>query len=927
MSEIRAVFEQGAWRDFSKEHALLRDKAQKAINGYKNAHFQDPLAVWGAYGAGKTQFLFWIAETAVRAGLIPVYLHLNDLLDSLPADSSPDTFSKHASAFVMRIVQAMKDGRNEESLLGIFRDRNLLQFIKTNLDPSAGKIVILIDEVEQAYLSLKDRVRADDRSPLKAWLEEDTFKVFAFAVGSLYVLGKADRERLRINAIPAVSPACAKKLFPDLDGRVLNSLWWLSRGKPRHLLKAASRYRESIPKSVTEIYTYVSALDSVSQAPYEGNSQSAVPAVYSDLLSQEEMSNLFRLGPARGSGDGLLFPISPEMEDAFLSVVRDAFKMENVAYDLVRYVTLLADAVSAEGFFALTEQDTPYLLRLAVDFLLEYERERIEKETAEGDAALRKLLEVHDIANQKAGEIFWKFQGKFNSLEKSSPIIGFASLFGAFPLPTTTPSLPGTDPKAVRSKYEELRQPVFEWTDALGNAVFFLTSSKSLELVSTSEAFRRRALAPSGGVIVLLPNDSEQSKPEGFLACLQEQNRLTVCRLPVALSDFLLSLRQLSTEGADPLAIASQAEQDKVLRRQVTFYRTRLESYMADISRKPPPLITSGVPKTFAQFVNRVADKDILALTTCQAFETVSPRVAGFLCDLREFVLNTRSVFQRTGYIAVADDALPHKDVRTGRVERAKLIDDVRIAFSDRTDFLRGLAMFVSQEEIVFLSNDPAAIVALRAIWRVKRLGHELPDDDMASMSTRLTELISVLRKAKDLETESISLRVQLDFGNCGEWIEALPVLERVLANTKALLQSQLSSETKLARELYQAFLSRFIEETASEAASVKSDVAMIRELLSDVTRRRAILNDSWSNECAVFSGISKDAADGLLDEALKQALLSSSGRLTLTDMSRGAKEYLASYELLEIALNRLAAAYDSLVTTIAAREEGQDAD
>lgn len=78
---------------------------------------------------------------------------------------------------------------------------------------------------------------------LRAWLEDPAFKVCAFAVGSLYVLGKADRERLRIRPIPAVRPNYARQLLPDIPEAAVNSLWWLSRGKPRHLMKAAQRYR------------------------------------------------------------------------------------------------------------------------------------------------------------------------------------------------------------------------------------------------------------------------------------------------------------------------------------------------------------------------------------------------------------------------------------------------------------------------------------------------------------------------------------------------------------------------------------------------------------------------------------------------------------------------------------------------------------
>jgi hypothetical protein len=57
---------------------------------------------------------------------------------------------------------------------------------------------------------------------LRAWLEESTFKVFAFAVGSLYVLGKADREHLRVRAIPVVRPSYVKKRHPR-SKRLLDS--------------------------------------------------------------------------------------------------------------------------------------------------------------------------------------------------------------------------------------------------------------------------------------------------------------------------------------------------------------------------------------------------------------------------------------------------------------------------------------------------------------------------------------------------------------------------------------------------------------------------------------------------------------------------------------------------------------------------------
>src|SRR5262249_16204114 len=153
--------------------------------------------------------------------------------------------------------------------------------------------------------------------------------------------------------------------------------------------------------------------------------------------------------------------------------------------------------------------------------LLEYERERIEKDTVEGAAALRKLLDVHDSAQQRAGEIFWKLQGRVKAIDGGSCSLSFEAIASAFPLPTTSPTLFGTTPASVRSRYEDSKQPVFSWTDSLGNSVVFLTSVSALSAFADTPEFRQRALAPKTGIIALLPYDSEELVPYGFLEWLQ----------------------------------------------------------------------------------------------------------------------------------------------------------------------------------------------------------------------------------------------------------------------------------------------------------------------------------------------------------------------------------------------------------------------
>src|SRR5882672_10887620 len=116
MSEIRAIFEPGIWKDFSKEHRALREELQVSLAAYRAGKFRDPIAVWGAFGAGKTQFLFWVAEKALQSGLIPIYFHLNDLLGSVSEKFPPEGFRDHARAFVTKIIETLRSEPNSELL-------------------------------------------------------------------------------------------------------------------------------------------------------------------------------------------------------------------------------------------------------------------------------------------------------------------------------------------------------------------------------------------------------------------------------------------------------------------------------------------------------------------------------------------------------------------------------------------------------------------------------------------------------------------------------------------------------------------------------------------------------------------------------------------------------------------------------------------
>lgn len=920
MSTIRAVFEPGIWKDFSKEHRALRQEVETSLAKYREGGLRDPIAVWGAFGAGKTQFLYWVAERSLDEGLIPVYLHLSDLLIDLPNKPSPDAFRDHANSFLAKILTALREHRDDPLLGQVFREDALLSYLVDRLqgaDVDEMRPVLLVDELEQAYITLRNSVQADDASPLRAWLEDRTFKVCAFAIGSMYVLGKADRERMRVLPIPAVRPSFAKPLLNDIPETAVNSLWWLSRGKPRHLMKAAHRFRLLKPNSAIEINDFIKDLDSVSQAPYDTNSQNVVPACYVENFRPEELGQLMSIGPVIGQGDGKLFPLTDGLEAELLTIVRDAFQMEAVAVDLVRYLMMLLEALAVDGHFALRESDTPYLLRLAVDFLLEYERDRLERETLEGGAALRKLLEVHDAAAHRASEIFWKLQGKVAATHVADPSLSLEAMQAAFPLPTTSPTLLGTNPRDVRARYDDLKQPVFTWRDNIRNVVVFVTSTAALLDYSETPEFRKAALAPTSGVIVLLPYDASEWRPAGLLEWLKEQNRLVVRRLPLALTDFLLSLRDWADEGGDPFPLAERAETDRNLKRQVAFYRSRLEAFVSESPSGPDVVVPAAIPKRFSDILDRIADKDAVALAARQAFQPLSPRMEGYLVNLRDLVLNSKDLWGRTGLISLADDLLPHRAARTDRIEAAKIIDDIRSVFAAYGDTLRRLASFINEDEISMLSDDLASKVTLRSLWQTRRAATDQGSGQLPNYNTQLSDFVRTLKGAIETETHLKKHGVLATFGEIGQLMEALPYLERVVTDTTALLTGGGGADKQLVTALLEEFVATLVDAVEADLNDAKVAVSSVKASIKSLDARRKRVLQAARTDSARFGGLDQKTLTTILDQLLKGTLAVLPSDPSIEDSARALEGAERDFEAVEDALSRLEGAYQDIADII----------
>ena len=579
--------------------------------------------------------------------------------------------------------------------------------------------------------------------------------------------------------------------------------------------------------------------------------------------------------------------------------------MEAVSVDLVRYMMLLLEAISVDRQFALREADMPFLLRLAVDFLLEYERDRLERETLEGGASLRKLLEVHDVAAQRASEIFWKLQGKVAATRSAVPSLALEAMQAAFPLPTTSPTLFGTNPRDIRVRHDELKEPVFRWRDNVQNVVVFLTSTTALLAYSETSEFREAALAPSTGVIVLFPYDAAEWRPSGLLEWLKEQSRLRVQRLPLALTDFLLSLRDWAGEGGDPFPLAERAETDTNLKRQVAFYRSRFEGFVSESPARPVVIVPTAIPKRLSEILSCIANKDAVTLAVRQAFEALSPKMQGLLVDLRDLVDNSRELWGRSGSISLAEDLLPHRAPRTERPEAAKVIEDIGAVFEAYVDPLRRLATYVDEDEMALLTDDVATKVALRSLWQTRRGATAQTASQLPEYSTQIADFVRTLKAVTETEALLKKYGVLPIFGEVGKLMEALPPLERVASGTTALLTGSGGADKHLVVALHEEFLATLIDAVEADVSDAKIAVSSVKSSINGLEARRKRILQAARTQSARFSGLDASMIAKLVDQLQSGALSAVSADPSLNDSAQAIEEVEKDFEAVEGLLSK----------------------
>lgn len=271
------------WKDLSKEHEAMRVELEKRLNGFLQGENQPPIAIVGAYGSGKSELMCLGYRLVWKQGAPAFMVNLEALLKKLEGSLTLGGFTDWLSEILANQVKELKrcleeddspsedlflpDLGNKEKVRDYFGTMELsMDHIGKALDN--GRPVLFVDEMEQHYNALIEKVPSDDRAPLREVLQSVAggkvgyYLVISFGMTSAYeALSGAESRRRPFLYLPLPSPSD----FADtlLESRAYaNFIWWASRGRPGWALPLWDSWKPTIgewrSKTIEELYGILS---------------------------------------------------------------------------------------------------------------------------------------------------------------------------------------------------------------------------------------------------------------------------------------------------------------------------------------------------------------------------------------------------------------------------------------------------------------------------------------------------------------------------------------------------------------------------------------------------------------------------------------------------------------------------------------------
>lgn len=302
MDQLTASPRHPRWVDLSEEHKRVKTQLTEALSNFKN-HLNAPASsIVGAYGSGKSELMCWAFKYCWTELRLPaLIINFESLLNGLPDHPiNPSEFAAYISNFVSNQLEGLRssleladrpkdqclayDLRPDETTLHYLRDlfqNPELTEQDAQLILGQKRAVLFLDEIEQKYAELSQRIKSDDQAPLRETLEKvekglvPYYLVMSFALTSAYEATRGADIR-RWNTLPIPIPDPAELISLVSDQRMVNLLWWASRGLPGIGIMLSQNWIDGMSRAL-----HLRDLYKLSPAHYEN-----LPIVETNVLGQ-----------------------------------------------------------------------------------------------------------------------------------------------------------------------------------------------------------------------------------------------------------------------------------------------------------------------------------------------------------------------------------------------------------------------------------------------------------------------------------------------------------------------------------------------------------------------------------------------------------------------------------------------------------------
>ncbi|MBU2578342.1 hypothetical protein KKA69_05980, partial [Patescibacteria group bacterium] len=486
------------YKTLTKKHENIKSHLEKALSQYLEDGKGKPVTIQGPYGSGKTQILYHLFKFTWGKGGIGIYTHLEKIIPTQEMPSSD--YADYLKQLLDQEVQLLRKGESKlmSGRLGKVKDYAISHINKLS-GGNGNPIVLFVDEIEQQYRLLDEKVKTDDHSPMKETLravergDAGFYLLLAFAPVSFYEFSKGEAQTRSVLPImlPVLKAENLRKAFEEVG----NLIWWMGRGRYGWALKVYDTFTANLPNisgcSKKELFDVCRNIGLIGDIP---------PLVFENIERVDDF-NRFRdflicLEPKKRGGEIYSGDIkivkkcricSPEHNlDNLIEKTLRGSKVSQVT-DIAYYLSIVLDALcSCDGKMPLftDSDDWKELFNMVGDIILEFEGEGrlpsqdLEKLQSDLDFVFNIRRDAESVAS--LGEGYSIAPGFLRTL---------------FPFPISSPNL---TTKEIREQRESLGDQTYlgrEERDGI-SVFFFLNEGKIREyLLQDSRSFLKETKA------------------------------------------------------------------------------------------------------------------------------------------------------------------------------------------------------------------------------------------------------------------------------------------------------------------------------------------------------------------------------------------------------------------------------------------------